>query len=115
MPGFQNGEGPWQLRNESSAGPDSVVSKAGANLRLQKILTTAFCHKFADVDVENIPEAWWTTLGNIDPQRDVLITRGPVDVLDHASAQFSFGSKMGIDATRKWREESAIAACTSHS
>jgi uncharacterized protein YuzE len=50
MPGFQNGEGPWQLRNESSAGPDSVVSKAGANLRLQKILTTAFCRKFADVD-----------------------------------------------------------------
>jgi 4-hydroxy-3-polyprenylbenzoate decarboxylase len=59
----------------------------------------------ADVDVENISETWWTTLGNIDPQRDVLISRGPVDVLDHASSQFSFGSKMGIDATRKWPEE----------
>jgi len=28
-----------------------------------------------------------------------------VDVLDHASRAFTFGSKMGIDATRKWKEE----------
>lgn len=58
-----------------------------------------------DVDVQNTSEAWWVTLGNIDPQRDILFTKGPVDVLDHSSAQFSFGSKMGIDATRKWPEE----------
>jgi 4-hydroxy-3-polyprenylbenzoate decarboxylase len=30
---------------------------------------------------------------------------GPVDVLDHASRAFTYGSKMGIDATRKWPEE----------
>jgi 4-hydroxy-3-polyprenylbenzoate decarboxylase len=30
---------------------------------------------------------------------------GPVDVLDHASRAFTYGSKMGIDATRKWKEE----------
>jgi 4-hydroxy-3-polyprenylbenzoate decarboxylase len=35
----------------------------------------------------------------------VRFTLGPVDVLDHASRAFTFGSKMGIDATRKWREE----------
>jgi 4-hydroxy-3-polyprenylbenzoate decarboxylase len=28
-----------------------------------------------------------------------------VDVLDHASAHFTFGSKMGIDGTRKWKDE----------
>jgi 4-hydroxy-3-polyprenylbenzoate decarboxylase len=35
----------------------------------------------------------------------VTFTRGPVDVLDHSSQHFTFGSKMGIDATRKWPEE----------
>ncbi len=30
---------------------------------------------------------------------------GPIDVLDHASRAFTYGSKMGIDATRKWKEE----------
>jgi 4-hydroxy-3-polyprenylbenzoate decarboxylase len=41
----------------------------------------------------------------MDPERDVRFTMGPVDVLDHASRTFSYGSKMGIDATRKWPEE----------
>ena len=57
------------------------------------------------IDVQNTTEAWWYTLGNIDPERDVRFTRGPVDDLDHASQIPSFGSKMGIDATRKWPEE----------
>jgi len=58
-----------------------------------------------DVDVRNVTEAWWITLNNIDPERDVRFTMGPVDVLDHASRAFTYGSKMGIDATRKWPEE----------
>ena len=45
------------------------------------------------------------TANNIDPERDILFTRGPVDVLDHASRAPGFGSKMGIDATRKLPEE----------
>src|SRR5690606_32120432 len=57
------------------------------------------------VDVQNTQEAWWYALGNIDPERDVRFTRGPVDDLDHASQHASFGSKMGIDGTRKWPEE----------
>ena len=57
------------------------------------------------VDVKNVQEAWWYALGNIDPERDVKFTRGPVDDLDHASQHASFGSKMGIDGTRKWPEE----------
>jgi 4-hydroxy-3-polyprenylbenzoate decarboxylase len=30
---------------------------------------------------------------------------GPIDVLDHSSRAFTYGSKMGIDGTRKWKEE----------
>jgi len=58
-----------------------------------------------DVDVQRPDEAWWVALNHIDPQRDVQFTMGPVDVLDHSSRAFTFGSKMGIDATRKWPEE----------
>jgi len=59
----------------------------------------------ADVDVRNPDEAWWVALNHIDPERDVRFTMGPVDVLDHASRAFTYGSKMGIDATRKWPDE----------
>jgi len=58
-----------------------------------------------DVNVRDPQEAWWVALNNIDPERDVRFTLGPVDVLDHASRAFTFGSKMGIDATRKWPDE----------
>ena len=57
------------------------------------------------VDVRNVQETWWVALNNIDPERDVRFTMGPVDVLDHASRAFTYGSKMGIDATRKLPEE----------
>ena len=58
-----------------------------------------------DVNVRDPDEAWWVALNNMDPVRDVMLSRGPVDVLDHSSQQFTFGGKMGIDATRKWPEE----------
>jgi 4-hydroxy-3-polyprenylbenzoate decarboxylase len=58
-----------------------------------------------DVNVRDPKEAWWVTLNHIDPERDVRFTMGPIDVLDHSSRGFTFGSKMGIDATRKWKEE----------
>lgn len=58
-----------------------------------------------EVNVRNPMEAWWIALNNMDPERDVRFTMGPVDVLDHASRAFTYGSKMGIDATRKWPEE----------
>jgi 4-hydroxy-3-polyprenylbenzoate decarboxylase len=58
-----------------------------------------------DVNVRDPDEAWWIALNNIDPERDVRFTMGPMDVLDHSSRGFTYGSKMGIDATRKWKEE----------
>lgn len=58
-----------------------------------------------DVDVQNPGEVLWRTLANIDPERDITFVKGPVDVLDHASSGPAFGTKMGIDGTRKWPEE----------
>jgi len=52
-----------------------------------------------------VDEAWWVALNHIDPERDVRFSMGPIDVLDHSSRGFTYGSKMGIDATRKWPEE----------
>ena len=58
-----------------------------------------------EINVRNPQEAWWAALNHIDPERDVRFTMGPVDVLDHASRAFTYGSKMGIDGTRKLPEE----------
>ena len=58
-----------------------------------------------EVNVRNVQEAWWVALNHIDPERDVRFSMGPIDVLDHSSRAFTYGSKMGIDATRKWPEE----------
>jgi 4-hydroxy-3-polyprenylbenzoate decarboxylase len=58
-----------------------------------------------DVDVSNHAEVAWKALNNIDPQRDIEFVTGPVDSLDHASRMPNWGSKMGVDATRKWPEE----------
>jgi 4-hydroxy-3-polyprenylbenzoate decarboxylase len=41
----------------------------------------------------------------VDWSRDIVISNGPVDHLDHASYQHSFGGKMGVDATAKLPEE----------
>ena len=58
-----------------------------------------------DVDVQDIGEVVLKVFNNIDPERDIQFTLGPVDSLDHASRLPNFGSKMGIDATRKWPTE----------
>ncbi len=58
-----------------------------------------------DVDVQNYSEVAWKALNNIDPERDIQFTLGPIDSLDHSSRLLNFGSKMGIDATKKWPEE----------
>jgi 4-hydroxy-3-polyprenylbenzoate decarboxylase len=58
-----------------------------------------------DVDVQNVSEVAWRALNNIDPERDIQFTLGPTDSLDHASRLINYGSKMGVDATRKWPGE----------
>ncbi|MGA9898111.1 MAG: UbiD family decarboxylase [Terriglobales bacterium] len=58
-----------------------------------------------DVNVQDIGEVTLKALNHIDPERDIQFTLGPVDSLDHASRLPNYGSKMGIDATRKWPSE----------
>ena len=58
-----------------------------------------------DVNVQDFREVVWKALCAIDPERDIQFVLGPIDTLDHAARRQDFGSKMGIDATRKWPEE----------
>ncbi|MCH8054587.1 MAG: menaquinone biosynthesis decarboxylase [Deltaproteobacteria bacterium] len=58
-----------------------------------------------NVNVHDLAEVTWIAGNHIDPKRDVLFVEGPVDVLDHAAPLMGYGSKMGIDATVKWKSE----------
>ena len=58
-----------------------------------------------DVDVQDLADVTLKVFNHIDPERDIQFTLGPVDSLDHASRLPDYGSKMGIDATRKWASE----------
>jgi 4-hydroxy-3-polyprenylbenzoate decarboxylase len=58
-----------------------------------------------EVDVQDISQVLWRLGNNIDPRRDIVFADGPVDALDHAAPLPLYGSKMGIDCTRKWAEE----------
>jgi 4-hydroxy-3-polyprenylbenzoate decarboxylase len=57
------------------------------------------------VDVHDYEEVLFRVGANVDPQRDVLITEGPLDHLDHAPTRQFYGGKLGIDATHKGPEE----------
>ena len=58
-----------------------------------------------EVDVQDLSQVLWRLGNNVDPRRDAVMVEGPVDALDHAAPLLHYGSKMGIDATRKWPEE----------
>ncbi|MGZ8440531.1 MAG: menaquinone biosynthesis decarboxylase [Candidatus Deferrimicrobiaceae bacterium] len=59
----------------------------------------------SDVNIQDPSEVLWRLGNNVDPRRDTMIVDGPVDALEHASPVPHYGSKMGIDATRKWASE----------
>jgi 4-hydroxy-3-polyprenylbenzoate decarboxylase len=59
----------------------------------------------ADVNVQNTSEVLFRICANTDPQRDSIFTKGPADVLDHATTEIGVGTKMGLDATHKLRGE----------
>ncbi|NYE58558.1 menaquinone biosynthesis decarboxylase [Carboxydothermus ferrireducens] len=58
-----------------------------------------------NVNVQNLSEVMWKVFNNIDAKRDLMIVEGPLDILDHASPLPNYGSKLGIDATKKWPSE----------
>lgn len=57
------------------------------------------------VNVQDVAQVAWHVFNNTDPRRDTMFADGPMDILDHATPLWAYGSKMGIDATRKWPEE----------
>jgi 4-hydroxy-3-polyprenylbenzoate decarboxylase len=58
-----------------------------------------------DVDCHDYSQVAWRCFNNVDPSRDILISKGPLDRLDHSSNHQSFGYKMGIDATKPLANE----------
>jgi 4-hydroxy-3-polyprenylbenzoate decarboxylase len=59
-----------------------------------------------DVDVQNMSEVIWAVTSRFDPSKDVvLISNAPIDSLDHSTYLPNLGGKLGIDATKKWKEE----------
>jgi 4-hydroxy-3-polyprenylbenzoate decarboxylase len=59
------------------------------------------------VDVHDYEQVFFHTCANVDPGRDVVISEGPSDQLDHAAAMYCYGGKLGVDATHKWVTEGA--------
>ena len=55
-----------------------------------------------NVDPHDLSAVAWKAFNNIDAKRDIVITEGPLDALDHASPLPNYGHKLGIDATKKW-------------
>jgi len=55
----------------------------------------------ASVNVHDTSQVLFHLAANTDPQRDSIFTKGPADVLDHATSEIAVGSKLGIDATQK--------------
>jgi 4-hydroxy-3-polyprenylbenzoate decarboxylase len=58
-----------------------------------------------DVNVQDLSEVALHVFGNTDPKRDLMFAEGPLDILDHSCPILGYGSKVGIDATRKWKSE----------
>jgi 4-hydroxy-3-polyprenylbenzoate decarboxylase len=61
----------------------------------------------AHVDVHDYEQVTFYVGANVDPKRDVVLSEGPLDHLDHAPERQFFGGKLGIDATAKLPEEGA--------
>ena len=58
-----------------------------------------------DCNIQNLKEVAWRAFNNVDPKRDMIFSEGPIDELDHSANQDFFGSKVGIDCTRKLPDE----------
>ncbi len=57
-----------------------------------------------DIDLEDYEKFAQKALKNFDPETDLVYSQGPIDVLDHAAEKFTFGSKIGLDFTTKFKD-----------
>ena len=88
-------------KNYPGQGMKTIHSLWGAGqMMLNKILLVT------DLPVNDLRELVNQTLNRIDFHTDLVFGKGPLDVLDHSSPRFAFGSKLGIDATCNWAEAS---------
>ncbi|MEE8255453.1 MAG: menaquinone biosynthesis decarboxylase [Nitrosopumilaceae archaeon] len=72
----------------------------------QLSLTKIFIVVDEDVNVHDMNDVIWALTTRADPARDTLIVdNAPTDTLDPASPLVNLGSKLGIDATQKTKEE----------
>lgn len=58
-----------------------------------------------NINPKDLSTVAWKVFNNIDAKRDIVISEGPLDALDHASNLPHYGNRMGIDATKKWTSE----------
>ncbi|MCX7857133.1 MAG: menaquinone biosynthesis decarboxylase [Deltaproteobacteria bacterium] len=68
-------------------------------------LTKAIVVLDEDVELEDMNRVFWQMFGSVDWIRDTILVEGPVDELDHATSKKCYGGKIGIDATKKLKEE----------
>jgi 4-hydroxy-3-polyprenylbenzoate decarboxylase len=86
---------------KSYPGHAKKVMNALWGLGHMMMLTRALVIVDADIDVADPREVAWYVLNNLAPERDIVMMPGPVDDLDHGSYSIAYGTKIGIDATRK--------------
>jgi 4-hydroxy-3-polyprenylbenzoate decarboxylase len=58
-----------------------------------------------EVNPHNSSEVAWRAFNNVDGRRDLVFSDGPLDALDHSSPLPRYGTRIGVDATRKGRDE----------
>ena len=71
----------------------------------QMASTKCICVFDSDIDLSDYSAVLWKLLNNVDPGRDFIYSQGPLDALDHSASYANYGGKLGIDATRKTKEE----------
>ncbi len=79
-----------------------ISSLSGAG---QMMFTKYMIVVSGDLNIRNYKELILHVFANVDFQKDLVFNHGPLDVLDHSSDSYSFGGKVGIDATIKLAEE----------
>ena len=90
---------------KSYPGHAKKVMNALWGLGHMMMLTRALIIVDEDVDVQDTRSVAWFVANNLAPDRDIVLMPGPVDDLDHGSYDVAYGTKIGIDATRKGASE----------
>ena len=91
-------------KNYPGQGMKVISSLFGAG---QMMFTKYLVVVSGSIDIRDYKELLVHIFANIDLDKDLVFIRGPLDALDHSSDAFSFGGKVGIDATIKHIEENS--------